>query len=88
MINPQLLEELSRGLRSLIPADAQRLKEDFDRNLKALVTSTLERMDLVSRQELDRQSELLARYREKLEALERRIGELEAGDRPPPPSSD
>ena len=86
MINPQLLEELSRGLRSMLPADARRLKEDVDHNLKALVRSTLEKMDLVSREELDRQTELLEHYRVKLNDLERRIGELEspAPGAPPP----
>jgi hypothetical protein len=41
------------------------------------VQSALEKMDLVSREELDVQEKVLQRTREKLEALEARISELE-----------
>jgi hypothetical protein len=42
-----------------------------------MVQSALEKMDLVSREELDVQEKVLQRTREKLEALEVRITELE-----------
>ena len=80
MINPQLIDELARGLQSLIPRDAQKLKDDMEHNLRALLRSSLERMDLVSREELDRQTQMLERYRQKLTELETRIAELEARD--------
>ena len=39
--------------------------------------SALSRMDLVTREEFDVQTAVLARTREKLETLERRVAELE-----------
>lgn len=56
--------------------------KDFERNLKAGVTSMLTKLDLVSREEFDVQTAVLARTREKLEQLEARLGELETQRRP------
>jgi BMFP domain-containing protein YqiC len=39
----------------------------------------LRRLDLVTREEFEVQSQLLARTRAKVEALEKRIADLEAG---------
>lgn len=50
---------------------------DIEKNLKAGVTSMLGKLDMVSREEFDVQSEVLARTREKLAQLEARITELE-----------
>jgi len=55
--------------------------EDMERNFKSLLQSALARMDLVTREEFDVQMAVLARTREKLEALEARLAELEG--RPP-----
>src|SRR6185503_16877578 len=45
--------------------------------MRALLSSAFARLDLVSREEYDVQAQVLARAREKLEALERRVAELE-----------
>jgi ubiquinone biosynthesis accessory factor UbiK len=47
--------------------------------VRALLRSALSRLDLVSREEFDIQVALLARTREKLDALEERLASLEAG---------
>ncbi len=51
--------------------------KDIEQNLKAGVTSMLGKLDMVSREEFDVQSEVLARTRAKLELLEARLTELE-----------
>lgn len=56
--------------------------KEFERNLKAGVTSMLTKLDLVSREEFDVQTAVLARTREKLEQLEARLRELEKQQRP------
>jgi hypothetical protein len=43
-----------------------------------MAESALSRMDLVTREELDVQQAVLARTRQKLEALEQKVAELEA----------
>lgn len=54
---------------------------DLQKNLKALLTQQFARMDLVTREEFDTQAQVLARTREKLEALERRLAQLETGEK-------
>ena len=51
--------------------------KDIEQNLKAGVTSMLGKFDMVSREEFDVQTEVLARTRARLEQLEARLAELE-----------
>jgi BMFP domain-containing protein YqiC len=51
--------------------------KDIEQNLRAGVTSMLGKLDMVSREEFDVQTEVLARTRAKLEQLEARLAELE-----------
>jgi hypothetical protein len=71
------LDELARQLAESVPQNLKVLGEDLQRNFKTLLQSGLERMELVTRDEFDVQSALLERTREKLEALEARLAELE-----------
>lgn len=50
---------------------------DIEQNLKAGLTAMLGKLDMVSREEFDVQTEVLARTRARLEALEARLAELE-----------
>ena len=71
------LDDLARQLAEALPEHLRELGQDVQRNFKSLLTSGLERMDLVTREEFDVQRAVLERTREKLEALERRLTELE-----------
>jgi len=51
--------------------------KDIENNIKAGLTSMLSKLDMVSREEFDVQSAVLARTREKLGLLEARLNELE-----------
>jgi BMFP domain-containing protein YqiC len=75
-MDEKLVTELSARLAAL--AAANPLK-DLERNFRALLASTFERLELVSREEYDVQVQVLARTREKLAHLEKRLAELEAG---------
>jgi BMFP domain-containing protein YqiC len=50
---------------------------DVEKNARALFSSALARLDLVTREEFDVQAKVLARTREKLAGLEARLAELE-----------
>ncbi|MCK5726918.1 MAG: accessory factor UbiK family protein [Thiotrichaceae bacterium] len=69
----QLTETISR----LIPDSADRLRGDFERNIKGVLEGGLKSMNLVTREEFDVQSAVLLKTREKLEALEKQVAELE-----------
>lgn len=53
------------------------MREDLEQNFRSVLQSSLSRLDLVTREEFDVQQAVLARTREKLEALELRLESLE-----------
>ena len=71
------LDDLAERLGRLLPEGAQEIRADFERNARATLQSALSRMDLVTREEFDVQSDVLARTREQLEAMEARVTALE-----------
>lgn len=72
--NPTFLNDLANKLGEVLK---QSPAKDIEQNLKAGVTSMLGKLDMVSREEFDVQTEVLARTREKLAQLEARLAELE-----------
>ena len=77
MLDPKKLEELSAKLGAIIAASPV---ADIEKNARALLSTFSTKLDLVSREEFDIQSQVLQRTREKLEALEARVAKLEAGN--------
>lgn len=78
MLDPKQLDELAQRLALSLPKGVQTLRDDLARGLRASLEAGLTRLDLVSREEFDVQSAVLARTREKLGHLEARIAELES----------
>ena len=75
MLNRPTLDELAKKVSDVI---GELPAKDVQRNVRALLQSGLQRLDLVPREEFEIQAQVLARTREKLEALEARVAELEA----------
>lgn len=78
MLDPKQLDDLARRLAVSLPKGMQTLRDDMARNLRASLEAGLSRLDLVSREEFEVQSAVLARTREKLARLEARVADLEA----------
>ena len=78
MIDLKNLDDLARKLSALVPPGLKDAGADLEQNFKATLQAGLGKLDLVTREEFDVQREVLARTREKLVALEARVGELEA----------
>jgi BMFP domain-containing protein YqiC len=74
-LNSQTLDEIAARIGQALQNSPAK---DLEKNVKAMLTSSLSRLDLVTREEFDVQREVLARTREKVEALEVRVAELEA----------
>jgi len=70
----ELLSELSAKLAALAAANPAK---DLEKNFRGMLSSTFAKLDLVTREEYDVQSRVLARAKEKLAALEARVAELE-----------
>lgn len=77
-LDAKKLDELARGVLDKLPSGFQTMQHDMEKNLRAALQSTFAKLDLVGRDEFDVQSAVLQRTREKLEALEATVAELEA----------
>lgn len=71
------IDDVARQIRDALPEGLATAREDMDDILRASISAALSRMDLVSREEFDVQSAVLARTREKLDMLTERLQELE-----------
>ena len=69
------LKDLANAVNAVLPP---RLGDDVRKNVKSAVRAGFENMELVSREELEVQQQVLAKTRQKLEQLEIRVNELEA----------
>jgi len=76
-LDPKLLDDLARKLADAVPPGFKDLKADLERNFRAMLQTTLGKLDLVTREEFDVQAGVLSRTREKLEELSQRLAELE-----------
>ena len=76
MIDLAQLDELARRLSSLVPPGLRESREELQQNFKSVLQAGLGKLDLVTREEFDVQRAVLARTRDKLEALERQLTEL------------
>ena len=73
----QQIESLMTDLSKVIPNDLEETKSEIESNIRASLIASFSKLDLVTREEFDIQSELLKRSRAKLEQLEQQISELE-----------
>ena len=79
MLNTKIFEDLAAKLSALAKSGAApEIKEDIEKNMRALLAKGFAKLDLVTREEFDVQAQVLARTREKLTSLEARVAELEA----------
>ena len=76
-LDPKTLDDLARRLSESLPPGLAAVRDDLERNFRAVLQSGLARLDLVTRQEFDVQAGVLRRTRERLEELDRRLAVLE-----------
>lgn len=74
MLDPKIFEELSARISQALAATPA---ADIEKNLRAILTAQLAKLDLVTREDFEVQKELLARAQTRMLALEQRLAELE-----------
>lgn len=79
MLDPKKLEEIAKQISEAVPPGVKTMAEGAEAKVKQILQAQLSRLDFVSREEFDIQSQVLIRTREKLDALEARLAELEKG---------
>ena len=79
MIDLNPIDDLARRLSNLVPPGLREGRDELQQNFRSVLQSGLAKLDLVTREEFEVQRAVLLRTREKLEALERTVAALEAG---------
>lgn len=77
MLDAKKIEQVVRQIKDTLPQGIRDLGEDLDKKLRAILQSQLGKLDLVSREEFDIQTQVLLRTREKMAQMEKRIKQLE-----------
>lgn len=78
MKGPQdIFSQLQGQFGQFVPDMARAARNDFEAQARATVMAILAKLDLVTREEFDAQQAVLLRTREKVEALEKRVADLE-----------
>jgi BMFP domain-containing protein YqiC len=76
-MSDKFIDELAGKLAESVPEGIRALREDLETSFRSVLDNGLNKLDLVTREEFEVQEAVLARTRQKLEALERRLAELE-----------
>lgn len=77
MLDPKKIEEMVQSFTNAMPPGLTAIQADIEKNFRAALSATFAKLDLVTREEFDVQTQVLHRTREKLEALEKVVAELE-----------
>ena len=78
MIDLSHIDDLARRLSNLVPPGMREGREELQQNFKSILQAGLGKLDLVTREEFDVQRAVLLRTRDKLEALQQAVAQLEA----------
>lgn len=78
VIDPKMFEDMAQKLGAVLPDGLQAVQRDVEKNFKTILQNSFAKMDLVTREEFDVQTEVLKRSREKLDKMEKQIEQLEA----------
>lgn len=76
-MNDDSVESIARKLADAVPEGLRSIREDLEKNFRSVLSSSLSKLDLVTREEFEVQEAVLAKTRDKLEALEARLKELD-----------
>ena len=77
MTDKSFLEDLARKLSKVLPENFHKIQKDVEKNFHSILKTAFEKLDLVTREEFDAQTKVLARTRQKLDDLLLRIKDLE-----------
>lgn len=77
MDNNFRIDEIAKRLLEKVPPGFRTVQQDLESNFRAVLRSSLGKLDLVSRDEFDTQTKVLERTRARLEQLEAQVRELE-----------
>ena len=80
MIDLNHLDDLARRLSDLVPPGLRESREELQATFKTALQAGLAKLDLVTREEFEVQRAVLLKTREKLDALDATVREIERRD--------
>ena len=66
MFDPKKLEQLAKQIHDSMPAPVRELGADVDQKMRQVIQGQLTKLDVVSREEFDGQTQVLLRTRQKI----------------------
>lgn len=76
MFDPKQFEDLAKKLYATLPSGLKNFENEIQQQFKDILQTAFTRMNLVTREEFDVQIKVLARTREKVNALENKLNSL------------
>ena len=77
MFDPKKLEQVVKQIQESMPKPVKDLGNDVEQKVREVIQSQLAKMDVVSREEFDVQTQVLLRTRQKLSEMEQKLAEFE-----------
>ncbi|OCH98342.1 hypothetical protein A8135_12365 [Legionella jamestowniensis] len=78
MFDSKNLDDLAKSLFASLPTSLQNFEKDIQQKFKEVLQTAFARLDLVTREEFDVQTKVLARTRENLDDLQRQLETLQS----------
>ncbi|STY30542.1 Uncharacterized protein conserved in bacteria [Legionella wadsworthii] len=76
MFDPKQFDDLAKKLFAALPTSLQNIEKDIQQKFKEVLQAAFAHMDLITREEFDVQTKVLARTREKVEHLQKQVDVL------------
>lgn len=76
IMDPKKIEEIARQINDSIPAGVKDFAGQFEQRVKTILQQQLSKLDVVTREELDVQQQLLLRLRQRVDQLEQELEQL------------
>ncbi|WP_153448027.1 ubiquinone biosynthesis accessory factor UbiK [Vibrio algicola] len=77
MFDAKKLEQIAKQIHESMPAPVKELGSDVNQKVQQVIQGQLNKLDVVSREEFDVQTQVLLRTRQKLNELDAKFAEIE-----------
>ncbi|GEM81671.1 ubiquinone biosynthesis accessory factor UbiK [Vibrio superstes] len=77
MFDPKKLEQIAKQIHESMPQPVKDLGTDVDQKVRQVIQSQLNKLDVISREEFEVQTQVLLRTRQKLNEMEKKMAVLE-----------
>lgn len=77
MFDPKIFDDFAKKISEGLPSGVKNFQEEMEKNVKTMLQNGIAKLDLVTREEFEVQTQVLARTRSKVDELEVKVAQLE-----------